>query len=312
MPTYEPDPNHIREAVESVINQTERDWTLIIHDDASKAHVKAMIDEFLWDPRITFSRSKKRLGIGGNWNACLKKATAPYVQYLFQDDAWETTYLEKSIAALDSEPSVGLVAVGHHYQFDAHDSVPGTQMPSIYHEVLAEQLLLTAGIQNGPNFVLTWAEKGLRPNIVGEPSFVMIRTVVANAAGPFREDLPQGLDIEYWIRLLCRSDIFIIKDHLGFFRVHEKAASSQNNNAGAGLTDRLRCFEVLVANTPDTQKKKRAKAAARKALQHMMAKYFHRTRAGGGTGGLDKKFLAKFCLRHPLMVTRALLKSRGN
>ena len=33
MPVYEPNPDHLREAIESVQSQTLQDWTLFIRDD---------------------------------------------------------------------------------------------------------------------------------------------------------------------------------------------------------------------------------------------------------------------------------------
>src|SRR3989339_1808239 len=76
MPPYEPHPQQLAEALDSLLAQTEPRWSLLIHDDASKKNVKSMIAHYLEDPRITFARSEKNLGIGGNWNACFFQAEA--------------------------------------------------------------------------------------------------------------------------------------------------------------------------------------------------------------------------------------------
>jgi glycosyltransferase involved in cell wall biosynthesis len=43
MPTYEPNPVFLRQAIESVFAQTMTNWTLLIHDDLSAVNVKNLV-----------------------------------------------------------------------------------------------------------------------------------------------------------------------------------------------------------------------------------------------------------------------------
>ena len=55
VPTYEPKPEHLRKALESIRTQTFQDWTALIHDDASPtANVREIAGPYLGDPRIVF------------------------------------------------------------------------------------------------------------------------------------------------------------------------------------------------------------------------------------------------------------------
>ena len=50
MPAYEAQREHIVEAIESVLGQTESDWELVIQDDCSqKEDVRAHVDPYLGD-----------------------------------------------------------------------------------------------------------------------------------------------------------------------------------------------------------------------------------------------------------------------
>ncbi len=93
IPTYNPNPEHLREALDGLLKQTFTQWRALIRDDASQVDVRSMIEDYRDDPRITFQHSDEQLGIGGNWNECFEQTCAPLVAYLFQDDYWEPIYL---------------------------------------------------------------------------------------------------------------------------------------------------------------------------------------------------------------------------
>src|SRR5262245_42416416 len=92
LPTHGPNPAHLRAAIDSVRAQTFTDWELIIHDASDGTAVEEIVAPHLGDPRIRFHRSSTRLGIGGNWNACIRMGSAPLVAFLFQDDLWHPDY----------------------------------------------------------------------------------------------------------------------------------------------------------------------------------------------------------------------------
>lgn len=300
MPTYEPKPDHLRAALESVLAQTETRWTLFIHDDASQADVQGIVAPYLDDARIRFARSETRLGIGGNWNACLKEAKTPYVQYLFQDDTWEKDYLLNALNILETHPHVGFVSVEHEYAFEGHSEFRGG-----YEDLLRfKRENISMGEHDGREFLQWWMARGLHPNVIGEPSFVMLRKSVTDAVGPFLEDMPQFLDVEYWTRLLQGSDWYYIPKSHGAFRVHASGASHQNQQQGRGLFDRLRCME-LVMNALEGSGRAVAKQAIVTQLAQMMEKFLKRRKDGKAVRLEGSGAAKRFLLQHPLLAIRA-------
>ncbi len=272
IPTYEPKPDHLKAAIDSVLAQTFSDWELIIHDDASKSDVEAILRPFLKDSRIRFFRSPKNLGIGGNWNATMKKGSGHYVAYIFQDDLWHSDYLKRALEILEREPDVGFTAANHAYRMEGHTAGMNT---GIYKEVtdLRDSVMKNGRIHR-ENFLKAWIERGLRPNLIGEPSFVVLRREVMEEAGPFLEDMKQGLDAEYWIRCLLRADGWWIAESLGEFRVHPSATTARNEESGAGRTDRLRTFRILINGLPHGPMKTLAKKVRRREFVKMVKKFF--------------------------------------
>src|SRR5947207_693209 len=78
IPTYNPKPEHLTEALKSLQNQTFRNFRAFIRDDCSpNGRTFSIVEPFLSDVRIQYEDGKHRLGIGGNWNACVKATSSP-------------------------------------------------------------------------------------------------------------------------------------------------------------------------------------------------------------------------------------------
>ncbi|MDD4627864.1 MAG: glycosyltransferase family 2 protein [Candidatus Peribacteraceae bacterium] len=305
VPTYNPVPEHLREALECLRSQTMREWHAVIHDDCSTVDVLAIVEPFLTDTRFTFVRSDCRLGIGGNWNACLTYATAPVIQYLFQDDLWSPMFLEKGLAILETHPSVGFVSIDHEYRYEN-----GRNNAAYYDELNAfKRMKIAAGEHRGGEMLRQWLAFDLKPGLIGEPSFVMIRRSLTEKIGPFLTDMPQSLDNEYWIRALLSSDWYFLKESLGEFRVHAAAASAMNDLAGAGLADRLRIYQLLLKQLPrKSDLHATTQTSLIRALSAMVRRFFQRRKQGKSVAmrGGSKKTILLFVLRHPLIFLNSL------
>lgn len=304
IPTHEPDPAHLRAALDSVFRQTLQDFSVIIHDDASRTDVEKIIGPYKASDRCVFVRSDKRLGIAANWNACLKLTKSPFVQYLFQDDIWHEGYLEHAHKAM--KPEIGLVATAHKYQ------VEGTMrfdkdLNAWYRDVEKKRANIKSGAHVGRLFLCDWLKQKLHPNLIGEPSFVMIRRELFAASGLFDDRFPQGLDSEMWTRLLQLTNVSFVHNDGGFFRVHSKGASALNRELGAGLLDRLSTIERLCKNK-DSIIKKEAKAAFRASLSEMFYKAKGRKTLKAPLPFKEKVRFLKLAAKHPLLTARGLSK----
>ena len=98
--------------------------------------------------------------------------------------------------------------------------------------------------------------------------------IPADEAGPFAEDMPQFLDEEYWLRCLLLGDVyFAMESSSGAFRVHAAAASAQNEASGAGIYDRLHCFERLITMLPKGELRVEAIQARNRSMESMARKF---------------------------------------
>src|SRR5690606_10832622 len=96
MPCYNAE-KYITETVNSVINQTYKNWELIIVNDGSTDNSLNMIKEFAAnDNRISFI-DKSNSGVSDSRNKGLEKAKGEYIAFLDADDTWELNNLEDKI-----------------------------------------------------------------------------------------------------------------------------------------------------------------------------------------------------------------------
>jgi glycosyltransferase involved in cell wall biosynthesis len=90
----------LKRAITSVIEQTIKNWELIVIDDFSEKDIKSIVNSFS-DERIKYYRLDKK----GNANVCrnlgIKNAKGEYIAMLDSDDEWLPKHLEKSLQLLN-------------------------------------------------------------------------------------------------------------------------------------------------------------------------------------------------------------------
>ncbi len=96
-----------RDALESALNQSYKDFELIIVDNGSPENVKDIVDNY-HDDRIKFIRHEKNLPIIQNWNRCLSYATGEYFVLFSDDDIYEKDFLLELNTLVVKYPNVDI------------------------------------------------------------------------------------------------------------------------------------------------------------------------------------------------------------
>lgn len=109
-PTYNTKEEYLREAIESVLNQTFSDFEFIVLDDCSPdPNVEKVVKSYT-DPRLRFYRNERNLGISATRNKLIDLASGEYLAVMDHDDVSLPERFEKEAAYLDAHPDVGLVS----------------------------------------------------------------------------------------------------------------------------------------------------------------------------------------------------------
>ena len=89
--------SYLKEAIDSVLNQTYTNFELIIVNDNSPEDIDSIVSVYN-DSRIRYYKNERNLGkesIVLNWNKCLSYARGEFFVLLCDDDKLEPTFIEK-------------------------------------------------------------------------------------------------------------------------------------------------------------------------------------------------------------------------
>lgn len=87
----------IAESIQSVINQTYKNWELLIVDDCSTDDTDNIVEPFLTDARIKYFKNEKNSGAALTRNRAMREAKGEWIAFLDSDDLWMPEKLEKQI-----------------------------------------------------------------------------------------------------------------------------------------------------------------------------------------------------------------------
>lgn len=99
---------YLKEAIDSVLSQSYKDFELIIVDDCSPENLYSIVSRFD-DSRIHFYRNSKNCGaekVVDNWNICLSHCTGDYVICMGDDDKMLPNCLEEYRHIITKYPSL--------------------------------------------------------------------------------------------------------------------------------------------------------------------------------------------------------------
>ncbi|MCP9317787.1 glycosyltransferase [Lactobacillus helveticus] len=101
---------YLLNSVNSILNQTYKNFEFIICDDKSTDNTLQVLKEIAKkDNRIKIISNKQNMGLGASLNHCLKFARGKYIARMDDDDFSKKERLEKEVNFLDKHPEYSFV-----------------------------------------------------------------------------------------------------------------------------------------------------------------------------------------------------------
>lgn len=91
---------YLKEAINSLLAQTYKNWELIFYDNCSTDKSKLIIKKYK-DKRIYYFRSNKKHNLGLARKRALAKAKGDFISFLDTDDIWKKNKIQKQIKSFD-------------------------------------------------------------------------------------------------------------------------------------------------------------------------------------------------------------------
>ncbi len=114
-PIYNTNPQHLRECIDSILNQTFTDFEfLILNDSPQNTEIENIVKSYT-DTRIKYYKNDKNLGISASRNKLLSLAQGEYLAIFDHDDISVPNRLEQQVKFLDEHPHIGVVSGNMQY-----------------------------------------------------------------------------------------------------------------------------------------------------------------------------------------------------
>jgi hypothetical protein len=124
---------------------------------------------------------------------------------------------------------------------------------------LHEPLGPLAPVNPGAELFRRWLDDGLRDNLVGEPSSVMMRRQLFLELGGFNPYIEGAIDMELWARAFVAADVGFLDEELSVYRVHEGSITARVHGRARASLDRAWLLHGLLGyeNRPELRRLRR-------------------------------------------------------
>jgi len=212
IPTYNR-AEFLRNSVSSVLEQTFKDFELIISDDASTDDTKQYVKS-IFDPRVMYIYNKTNMGVAAARNNALTISKGKYIAFLDDDDQWLPEKLEKQLRIIEKSPgSVRGVYSGELTIDLDSNKITSVSIPKYRGKILKEIL--------PKNFIVT--------------SSILLDKVCFEKAGLFDESIPFGEDFDMWIRIAGEFEFEYVPEPLVKRYLHKHRITTNYEAVISGL-----------------------------------------------------------------------------
>jgi glycosyltransferase involved in cell wall biosynthesis len=217
IPAYNGVSRYLDEAIQGVLAQTFQAFELIVVDDASTDDTARVIQRF---PQVRYFRRAANGGQAAARNDGARLAKGEYLAFLDQDDLWEPSMLEETVAVLEADPAAAIVHCDG-YQVNERNEILE------YDGAMKPTASITQILRGGHDVATSGS---------------LFRKACFDAVGGYDEQLPIWEDIDLAIRLYQQNRIVHLPKPLYRHRLYANNASREISSERA-LRGRQRFLE---------------------------------------------------------------------
>ncbi|NMG18227.1 glycosyltransferase family 2 protein [Brasilonema bromeliae] len=258
IPVYKVE-KYVAATIQSVLDQTYKNFELIIIDDGSPDKSIEICQQFT-DNRIKIIRQENR-GVAAARNVGIRHAQGEYLAFLDADDLWVSEKLEQHVEHLKNSPAVG-VSFCRSSLIDEAGKPLGIYQITKLKEITPLDILCRTPIGNGSVPVIrreVFEEIAFQDNLYG---------VVENFYFDDDRKLHPSEDVELWLRIAIKTKWLIegIPEALTLYRINSQGFSAQ-------LVKKLHSWETMLekarAYVPPASMAQLEKIAIAYQLRHL-------------------------------------------
>jgi glycosyltransferase involved in cell wall biosynthesis len=183
--------NIVVKAIESVLNQTYKNYKLYIVDDGSTDETLKVLNKYKDSSNIHII-FQKNSGVSAARNNAVKISNSPWISFLDSDDEWLPNKLEVQVAYLKAHPEIRFL---HSDEIWVRNGIRVN--PKVKHQ------------KNNDNIFL----RSLEFCLISPSTVIMKRDLFAEC-GTFDENFIVCEDYDLWLKVLVKENIGFINNNL--------------------------------------------------------------------------------------------------
>lgn len=213
IPTYNSS-QYISECIDSVVNQSFKNIEIIVSDNCSSDNTVEIVEKKNIK-NLKVIRNEENIGMAKNFNLACNEASGKYIKLLPSDDIISPNSIEKSLKFIDNHDEISLIASSKKIINQSSKTI------------IKKMSTFSEGVHEGRDVIWEILNSGRNP--LGEPTVTLFKKEDFIDVGGFNEKYEFTLDIDLWIRLLEKGNLYFIEEPLGSFRVHPESHSVKRN-----------------------------------------------------------------------------------
>lgn len=228
MSVYNTKEEYLREAIDSILNQTEADFEFIIVDDCCDDDTKCVLNSYT-DERIKLIVNEENKGLTYNLNVALSISAGDYIVRMDADDIAYDTRIEKMTAYMDEHPEVNVLG----------SYMDCANIIRKYHGNIPWKIRKA---------LLLFDNAGL-----GHPSVVFRKSFLDEHDLCYDVEIKKSQDYEMWTRCIEYSNLNVYPECLMKYRIHDeqistKQAQNQNEYMRTVKVRQLQKFKPFISD----------------------------------------------------------------
>lgn len=227
MPVYNGE-KYLREAIDSILNQTFKDFELLLINDASTDNSEEIINSYN-DSRIIYIKNEQNLGLIKTLNKGLDLAKGEFIARMDADDISSPERFAKQIALFESNPEIG---------------VCGTWF-TLFRENHEDKIIKHPEHNDSIKIGL------LTSCFIGHPTVMMRKKAIEN----YRYDVnyQAAEDFELWTRLVRVIKFYNIQESLLKYRFHASNMSVLENSTQSENSKKITGNQLKYIDIADSE-----------------------------------------------------------
>lgn len=187
---------YLREAIDSVMAQTFRDWELIFWDNASSDRSGEIARSYS-DARLRYFRGESTVPLGHARQLAMEKTTGEWIGFLDTDDLWYPNKLARQIEAIDGTDCVLCYCATH--EISPNGRIIRERQPLYPSGMMFEQQLL--------QYDITMVSPLIR------------RRTLEQHRLSFNPEITASEEYNLFLRLIVHGSVHVVRDPLAAMRI---------------------------------------------------------------------------------------------